>query len=57
MIEKLSWNPLKIFRTDGLTNSSLFWIAGALALAAGLSARPALAADSDDNAAAAGDFR
>ncbi len=31
--------------------STLFWIAGALALAVGLSARPALAADSDDNAA------
>ena len=31
--------------------SALFWIAGALALAVSLSARPALAADSDDNAA------
>ena len=33
--------------------SALFWIAGALALSAGLSARPAPAADSDGNAAEA----
>jgi uncharacterized protein (TIGR02246 family) len=51
MIEKLKWNSPKIPRKDGPMKSAPFWIAGALALAVGLSARPALAADSDDNAA------
>src|ERR1700722_3371221 len=51
MIEKLKWNSPKIPRKDGPMKSALFWIAGALALAVGLSARPAQAADSDDNAA------